>query len=170
VECRLDARRPDILNPPGKGSHWPPQIGVKLRCRHPGPRSASQANPELKAHVFLNRADPRGHDNGDAAEALRESEAFSFIDTPLGSRKAFSNAASQGLAVTELSPKDPKAAQEMGKAEGHPKGGNSGRGAKGSCHGHFAGKAGETAESCSGKEMFSRGKKGLGGILHFSKS
>lgn len=72
-----------------------------------------QANPELKAHVFLNRADPRGQDNIEAAEALQESEAFSFIDTPLGSRKAFSNAASKGLAVTELSPKDPKAVQEM---------------------------------------------------------
>ena len=29
-------------------------------------------NPELKAYTFLNRADPRGQDNDDAGEALRD--------------------------------------------------------------------------------------------------
>ncbi len=71
------------------------------------------ANPELQAYVFINRADPRGQDNSEATEMLRETETFSFLEAPLGSRKALSNAASQGMAVTELNPKDPKAIQEM---------------------------------------------------------
>jgi chromosome partitioning protein len=71
------------------------------------------ANPELKAYAFINRADPRGQDNIDAAEVIRESTVLEFIDMPLGSRKAFSNAAAQGLAVTELKPQDLKATAEM---------------------------------------------------------
>jgi chromosome partitioning protein len=71
------------------------------------------ANPELKAYAFINRADPSGRDNAEAAEVIRETEALAFIDTPLGARKAFSNAAAQGLAVTELKPQDPKAMEEM---------------------------------------------------------
>jgi chromosome partitioning protein len=67
------------------------------------------ANPSLKAYTFINRADPRGQDNEDAAEVIRETEALEFIGTSLGSRKAFSNAASQGLAVTEIKPQDIKA-------------------------------------------------------------
>src|SRR5512147_2254377 len=47
------------------------------------------ANPELDAYVFINRADPRGQDNEEAAEVLRETAILEFIDTPLGSRKAF---------------------------------------------------------------------------------
>lgn len=71
------------------------------------------ANRKLKAVTFLNRADSRGTDNDDAAEVLQESATLSFIDTPLGTRKAFSNASAQGLAVTELRPEDPKAIEEM---------------------------------------------------------
>ena len=70
-------------------------------------------NPKLRAFTFLNRADPRGQDNDDASQVLRDCEALEFIDTPLGSRKAFSNAAAQGMAVTELRPPDPKATDEM---------------------------------------------------------
>jgi chromosome partitioning protein len=71
------------------------------------------ANAALRAFTFLNRADPRGQDNAEAEELLKENAALSFIDTPLGARKAFSNAAAQGLAVTELRPADPKAVEEM---------------------------------------------------------
>ena len=71
------------------------------------------ANPELKAFMFLNRADPRGQDNEDTAEVLKETEDLSFIDTPLGSRKAFSNASAGGLGVTELKPQDAKANEEI---------------------------------------------------------
>ena len=72
-----------------------------------------QANPTLKAFTFINRADPRGHDNNEAAEVIKESKELQFIETPLGSRKAFGNAAASGLSVTELKPEDEKATEEM---------------------------------------------------------
>ena len=71
------------------------------------------ANPKLRAFTFLNRADPRGTDNDDTGEALRENKALHFLETPLGARKAFSNAAATGLAVTELRPADLKATEEI---------------------------------------------------------
>lgn len=71
------------------------------------------ANPGLKAFTFINRADPRGADNDEAGEALRDSTALQFLDMPLGARKAFGNAAAQGMAVTELKPDDPKAIEEI---------------------------------------------------------
>jgi chromosome partitioning protein len=71
------------------------------------------ANPELKAFVFLNRADPQGRDNDDANEALADVASFVLLDTPLGSRKAFANAAAEGKAVTELSPRNDQAVAEV---------------------------------------------------------
>lgn len=71
------------------------------------------ANPKLKAYTFLNRADSRGQDNDEAAEVLRDTDTISFIGLSLGTRKAFSNAAAQGLAVSELKPPDPKALEEI---------------------------------------------------------
>jgi len=70
------------------------------------------ANPELNAAVFLNRADPVGRDNVEAAELLGESPAFEYWDAPFGNRKAFANAAATGQAVVELTPADPKATLE----------------------------------------------------------
>lgn len=71
------------------------------------------ANPTLKVGVFLNRVDVRGADNQDAEEALKQAEVFHFVPTPLGTRKAFGNAAALGLAVTELKPQDEKATAEI---------------------------------------------------------
>lgn len=71
------------------------------------------ANPRLKAYAFLNRADARGQDNDEAMSFLRENAALTFIDTPIGSRKAFANAAAQGMGVAEVRPADPKAVDEM---------------------------------------------------------
>ena len=70
-------------------------------------------NPGLVAYTFLNRADPRGPDNAAAAAVLKETESLNFIDTPLGGRKAFGNAAAHGLSVVELKPVDQKAIDEM---------------------------------------------------------
>lgn len=70
-------------------------------------------NPDLRAWVFINRADPRGPDNDEAATVLRETDGLEFIAPRIGTRKAFGNAAAQGLAVNELRPQDTKAAQEM---------------------------------------------------------
>lgn len=70
-------------------------------------------NPNLQAYAFLNRADPRGSDNDEAAEALKDTDALTFLDAPLGNRKAYANAAAQGLGVLELHPEDRKATQEF---------------------------------------------------------
>jgi len=61
-------------------------------------------NPKLKALAFLNRTDPQGQgtENEEAAELLRGVPGLIFIDTPIRFRKAYAHAASQGLAVTEL--------------------------------------------------------------------
>lgn len=61
-------------------------------------------NDRLRAFAFLNNSDPagKGSENEDAAEMLKDSKVLTFIDAPLGRRKAFSHAATAGLAVTEL--------------------------------------------------------------------
>ena len=70
-------------------------------------------NPELVAFAFINRADPRGLDNAQAEEVIAETPELTLMPTRLGTRKAFGNAAAQGLAVTELRPQDSKATDEM---------------------------------------------------------
>lgn len=75
---------------------------------------ARAVNPGLRALAFLNKTDPRGTDNDDAAELLKTKPALEFIATPLGNRKAFANAAAAGLSVVELRPPDTKACDEMG--------------------------------------------------------
>ena len=70
-------------------------------------------NPTLTAYAFLNRADPRGLDNNEAENVIRETPELTLIPTRLGTRKAFGNAAAQGLAVTELRSQDTKATEEI---------------------------------------------------------
>lgn len=70
-------------------------------------------NEDLKAYCFLNRADPQGRDNEEAAAIAKETPLLTYLDTPLGNRKAFRNAAAQGLSVVELKPPDRKAVSEM---------------------------------------------------------
>lgn len=72
-----------------------------------------QVNPALKAFAFLNRADARGADNDEAARLLAESAELSLLPALLVARKAFSNAAAQGLTVGEVRPRDPRAVAEM---------------------------------------------------------
>lgn len=59
--------------------------------------------------------EPRRHgrDNEDAAAIIQDTEELEFIDCPLGSRKAFSNAAAKGLGVVEYKPIDSKAVSEI---------------------------------------------------------
>lgn len=71
------------------------------------------ANPELKAYTFINRADHQGNDNDGASEALQDAPELIFIDTPIGSRKAFCNAAASGLSVAELKTRDSRAVAEI---------------------------------------------------------
>ncbi|MDZ3838308.1 MAG: hypothetical protein U0S49_13145 [Rhodospirillales bacterium] len=70
-------------------------------------------NDKLVAFAFLNRADARGKDSEEAAAVIRETPALTFLDAPLGTRKAFANAGALGLAVCELTPEDPKASSEF---------------------------------------------------------
>ena len=66
-------------------------------------------NPELRAYAFINRADATGTENIEAAEYIQDTQELEFIDTPLGYRKIFGKAASQGLSVIEHKPTDSKA-------------------------------------------------------------
>ncbi len=70
-------------------------------------------NSSLTAYVFINRADPSGQDNSEAAKALKDIEGMIFIDKPLGTRKVFGNAAGNGMSVTEYKPEDTKATNEI---------------------------------------------------------
>ncbi|CCH57682.1 chromosome partitioning protein (plasmid) [Fibrisoma limi BUZ 3] len=70
-------------------------------------------NPKLRAFSVINRGDPKGQDNRDAADILKESSVITFLDTPLINRKAFANALGYGLGVTELKPEDDKATTEF---------------------------------------------------------
>ena len=80
-------------------------------------------NPKLKALAFLNRTDPQGQgtENEETAELLRGVPGLIFIDTPIRFRKAYAHAASQGLAVTELTGqyRNAKAADEIMKLFQH---------------------------------------------------
>ena len=72
------------------------------------------SNPRLKGFTFLNKAEPRGQDNAEAAEMLQEVKGLEFLDgMALVYRKAYRTAASRGLGVTEVKPRDEKAIHEF---------------------------------------------------------
>lgn len=68
-------------------------------------------NPKLISYGLINRADSFGKDNEDAMEILKEH--LSCIPVMIGQRKAFANAASEGLGVIEMKNRDKKAIDEM---------------------------------------------------------
>jgi len=70
-------------------------------------------NPNLRALAYISRGLPQGTDNESARDMLRRSTAVELLDVTLGNRKAFNSAAGEGLAVTEVAKKDPKAVGEM---------------------------------------------------------
>jgi len=67
---------------------------------------AKAFNDQIQAYCCINRADSRGSDNADAAAIARETPNLTYIDAPMGNRKAFRTAAAQGLAVIELKTRD----------------------------------------------------------------
>lgn len=67
----------------------------------------------LKCFAVLNGADPAGHDNEDAIEAVADFPQLTYMPTPIRRRKPVANAAGQGLSVLELTPKDAKSVEEM---------------------------------------------------------
>ncbi len=76
-------------------------------------KEAREVNAALRAAVVLNIADTQGQDNKDSGEAIKEIEGLELLDVIIGRRKAFPNAAAAGRAVTEQTPKDPKAVEEL---------------------------------------------------------
>lgn len=70
-------------------------------------------NPELKAYCFINRADAQGSDNKQAETLIKETKGLEFIKPYIGDRKAFPNAHTEGLGVSEGKPKDNKAVKEL---------------------------------------------------------
>ena len=75
-------------------------------------RDAQDINGKLVAYAVINRADSQGTDNAAAGEII-QAEGLHLIDVRIGQRKAFSNAASEGLSVIELKYKDEKANAEI---------------------------------------------------------
>ena len=68
----------------------------------------------LRSFAVLNGADPgTSSDNADAAAALADFPQLTLLDAPIRRRKAFANALGLGLSVDELSPRDPKACEEL---------------------------------------------------------
>lgn len=70
-------------------------------------------NPNLKTYAIISQADPSGKDNQAAIEILKEFEDIETLDFVIGNRKAFRNAAAEGLGVSEMVTTDKKARQEM---------------------------------------------------------
>lgn len=64
-------------------------------------REAREIN-ELRAVAVLNGADAAGRDNADALEALRLLDGIEVSPCSLGRRKAYPNAAAEGLSVLEF--------------------------------------------------------------------
>lgn len=70
-------------------------------------------NEKLETICFLNRADATGSDNIDAVAIAKEIPGLRYLDAPLGNRKAYRAAASQGLSAVELKLGDSKASAEL---------------------------------------------------------
>lgn len=70
-------------------------------------------NPNLRAVAVINMADPQGDDNQAAAQELQANTEIQYLSSPIGRRKAFSNAAAQGLSVLEMPRPDPRASNEL---------------------------------------------------------
>jgi chromosome partitioning protein len=67
----------------------------------------------LQALAVLNMADTAGTDNEDAAAALADYPAISYLATPIRRRKSIANAAGNGMSVLEQTPRDDKAITEL---------------------------------------------------------
>lgn len=70
-------------------------------------------NPRLNVYAVISQADAKGKDNEEAIGILNDFQNVTVLKTLIGNRKAFRNAAADGLGVIELDPCDKKAVQEM---------------------------------------------------------
>lgn len=70
-------------------------------------------NPSMVCIALINQADPRGNDNDEAVEVLKECPELTCMPYYIGHRKAFGNAAAEGLGVLELKKQDKQASEEV---------------------------------------------------------
>lgn len=71
-------------------------------------------NAKLTSYAVINHADSQGSDNDSAGEIIKNhSDIIKFLQVKIGQRKAFGNAATEGLGVIELKSKDKKAIKEI---------------------------------------------------------
>ena len=71
------------------------------------------ANERMRAWSFINQGEPVGDDNEEAAELLASVEGVDYRGCTVTSRKVFGHAAAMGLAVTEMTPRNDKACDEI---------------------------------------------------------
>lgn len=76
-------------------------------------QEARCVNTGLRAKAFINFGDSRSNDNEAAQGMLDEIQGIEMISPVVGQRKAFSNAAADGLTVVEMKPRDGKAVAEL---------------------------------------------------------
>lgn len=76
---------------------------------------AQSVRDGLQAYAVLNCADPQsgGTDNVDAKNALEDFPQIKLLNVQLVRRKAYANAAGQGMWVDDMQPKDIKACAEL---------------------------------------------------------
>ena len=76
---------------------------------------AQAFNENLKAYAFLMRAYSVGSENSEAAKVLEDSEAVTYIDSPVISRKAFSQSITAGYSIFDYKPRNQQAIDELSK-------------------------------------------------------
>lgn len=74
-------------------------------------------NENLRVYAVISQADSVGKDNKEALEILKEFTQITTLECTIGNRKAFRNAAAEGLGVCEMVPIDQRACQEMMKLQ-----------------------------------------------------
>ena len=70
-------------------------------------------NPNLQCYAVINQADAQGEDNKSSMEVIQECKDIEMLNSIIGQRKAFCNAASEGLGISEMKIVDKKAKAEM---------------------------------------------------------
>jgi len=77
--------------------------------------TAKAFNPDIQAKVIISRSstNPSVHESDDTGKLLDDFENLDLADVIIRDRIAYRKAAKDGISVTELKPKDPKAVNEM---------------------------------------------------------
>ena len=75
-------------------------------------KEVREINP-IRVIAILNAADAQGRDNEEAFNAIADISGIEMLPISIGRRKAFPNAAANGLSVIEQTPRDTKAVNEL---------------------------------------------------------